>query len=142
MKVRVGITTVAVLLASIASISAGEPAVSIYALKGSLYIVEDSHYAKTNYVVYLGGKSVTLVGAGWSPQTAEFLAEELAKITDKPIENVIIPDHDPEYAGGIVYWKRIGANVVATETTEGAFKTEWAKATEFTRKHLCLARRF
>src|SRR5215471_13645763 len=102
MKVRAGITTV--LLASIASIGAGEPAVSIYPLKDSLYIVEDSHYAKTNYVVYLGGKSVTLVGAGWSPQTAELLAQELAKITDKPIENVIIPDHDPEYAGGIAYW--------------------------------------
>ncbi len=134
MKVRVGITTVAVLLAPIASINAGEPALSIYALKGSLYVAEDSHYAKTNYVIYLGAKSVTLVGAGWSPQTAELLAQELAKLTDKPIENVIIPDHDPEYAG-IAYWKRIGASVVATEITERALKTEWAKATEFTRKH-------
>jgi metallo-beta-lactamase class B len=135
MQVRVGIVTAALLLAPIASINAGEPAVSIYALKGSLYIAEDSHYAKTNYVVYLGAKSVTVVGAGWSPETAELLAQELGKITDKPIENVIIPDHDPEYAGGIAYWKRIGANVVATETTERALRTEWPKATEFTRKH-------
>ena len=135
MKVRVGIATAAAVLAPITSTNAGEPALSIYALKGSLYIAEDSHYAKTNYVVYLGEKSVTVVGAGWSPQTAELLAQELAKITDKPINNVIIPDHDPEYAGGIAYWKRIGTNVLATKTTDRALKTEWAKATEFTRKH-------
>lgn len=135
MKVRVGIASPAVLLALIASINAGEPAVSIYALKGSLYIAEDSHYAKTNYVVYVGAKSVTVVGGGWSPETAELLAREIRKIADKPIENVIIPDHDPEYAGGIAYWKRIGAKVVATETTERALKTEWPKATEFARKH-------
>jgi len=135
MKARVGIARLAILLAPIASINAGEPAVSISALKGSLYLAEDSHYAKTNYVIYLGAKSATVVGAGWSPQTAELLAQEVGKLTDKPIENVIIPDHDPEYAGGIAYWKRIRANVVATETTERALKTEWAKATEFTRKH-------
>ncbi len=135
MKVRIGIASPAVLLALIASINAGEPAVSIYALKGSLYIAEDSHYAKTNYVVYVGAKSVTVVGGGWSPETAELLAREIRKITDKPIENVIIPDHDPEYAGGIAYWKRIGAKVVATGTTEQTLKNEWPKTTEFTRKH-------
>ena len=99
MKVRIVIA--AVLLVVIASINAGEPAVSIYALKGSLYIAEDSHYAKTNYIFYVGPKSVTVVGGGWSPETAELLSQEIRKITDKTIENVIIPDHDPEYAGGI-----------------------------------------
>jgi len=135
MKVRVAIFTALVAFAPIGSISAGEPAVSVYGLKDSLYIVEDSHYAKTNYVVYVGAKSVTVVGSGWSPETAELLAQEIRKISDKPIENVIIPDHDPEYAGGIAYWKRIGANVIATETTERALKTEWPSATEFARKY-------
>jgi len=133
MKVRIVIA--AVLLVVIASINAGKPAVSIYALKGSLYIAEDSHYAKTNYIFYVGPKSVTVVGGGWSPETAELLSQEIRKITDKTIENVIIPDHDPEYAGGIGYWKRIGAKVIVTQTTEQALKTQWPKATEFTREH-------
>jgi glyoxylase-like metal-dependent hydrolase (beta-lactamase superfamily II) len=93
-------------LALIASINADELAVSVYAPKGSLYIAEDSHYAKTKYVVYLGAKSVTVVAAGWSPETAELLTQELGKITDKPIENVVIPDHDPEYAAGIAYFPK------------------------------------
>ena len=135
MKVCVDIARAAILLALIASANAGEPAVSVYPLKGSLYVAEDSHYAKTNYVVYLGPKSVTVVGSGWSPEAAELFAQEIRKITDKPIENVIIPDHDPEYAGGTAYWKRIGAKVIATETTERTLKTEWPKATEFARKH-------
>ena len=132
---RVDIAWAPILLALIASINADEPMVSIHALKGSLYIAEDSHYAKTNYIVYVGPKSVTVVGAGWSPETAELFAQEIQRITDKPIENVIIPDHDPEYAGGIAYWKRIGAKIIATETTERELKAEWPKATEFVRKY-------
>jgi len=134
-SVRVSIVTAAILSELIASLNAGEPAISIHALKGSLYVAEDSHYAKTNYLVYVGPKSVTVVGAGWSPEAAELFAQEIQRITDKPIEKVIIPDHDPEYAGGIAYWKRIGAKIIATETTERALETEWPKATEFARKY-------
>jgi glyoxylase-like metal-dependent hydrolase (beta-lactamase superfamily II) len=83
--------------------------VPTYPLVGSVYVAEDSHYAKTNYAVYVAATSVTIIGAGWSPDTAESLAQEIRKVTNKPIKDVILPDHDPEYTGGSAYWKRIGA---------------------------------
>ena len=115
--------------------NATNPGISIYPLTGSIYVAEDSHYAKTNYVVYIGAASVTVVGAGWSPDTAELLAQEIRKVTDKPVKNVVLPDHDPEYAGGVAYWKRIGANIVSTELTEQTLKRDWKKTGDFTRKY-------
>jgi metallo-beta-lactamase class B len=123
------------LLFSVSAAKATEPSVSIYPLVGSVYVAEDSHYAKTNYVVYIGAKSVTVVGAGWSPDTAELLAQEIKNVTNKPIDDVILPDHDPEYAGGASYWKRLGVNIVSTDLTEETLKKDWAKAGDFTRKY-------
>jgi metallo-beta-lactamase class B len=125
----------ALLLFSISLAKAAEPGVSMYPLIGSVYVAEDSHYAKTNYAVYIGATSVTVIGAGWSPDTAELLAREIRKVTDKPVSDVILPDHDPEYAGGSSYWKRIGANIIATELTEQVLKRDWAKVGDFTRKY-------
>lgn len=116
-------------------LKAAEPGMYMYPLVGPIYVAEDSHYAKTNYAVYIGVESVTVVGAGWSPDTAELLAQEIRKVTDKPVKDVILPDRDPEYAGGTSYWKRIGANVVSTALTEETLKSDWAKAVDFTRKH-------
>jgi metallo-beta-lactamase class B len=134
----------AVPLFFVSALKATEPGVSIYPLVGSIYVMEDSHFAKTNCGVYIGTDSVTLNGAGWSPDVAELLAQEIPKVTDKPIKNVVVPDHDPEYSGGISYWKRIGANVVSTTLTKETLKSEWTKAVDFTREHaanqaLCFA---
>jgi metallo-beta-lactamase class B len=124
-----------IVLLSICTARATEPSVSIYPLIGPIYVAEDSHYAKTNYLVYIGTSSVTVLGAGWSPDTAEMLAQEIRKVTDKPVNDVILPDHDPEYAGGSSYWKGIGANIISTELTEQVLKRDWAKAVDFTRKY-------
>jgi metallo-beta-lactamase class B len=126
---------ITLLFFSVSVVRASEPGISIYPLIDSIYVAEDSHYAKTNYAVYVGASSVTIVGAGWSPETAELLAQEIKKVTDKPVKHVILPDHDPEYTGGISYWKRSGANVVSTALTEETLKTDWTKAVDFTRKH-------
>ena len=56
-------------------------------------------------------------------------------MTNKPVSDVILPDHDPEYAGGSAYWKRIGANIVSTKLTEQTLEKDWAKAGDFTRKY-------
>lgn len=126
---------VALSLISIFAAKAADPEISVYHLVGAVYVAEDPHYAKTNYAVYVGAASVTVVGAGWSPDRAELLAQAIRKVTDKPISDVILPDHDPEYAGGSAYWKRIGANIVSTELTEQVLKKDWVKVGDFTRKH-------
>src|ERR1700730_15560002 len=113
------------LLFSISVARANDSGVSLYHLIGSVYVAEDSHYAKTNYAVYVRTTSVTVVGAGWSPDTAELLAQEIKKVTDKPVHDVILPDHDPEYAGGNAYWMRLGANIISTELTAEVLKSEW-----------------
>jgi metallo-beta-lactamase class B len=125
----------AILLLSISALRGTEPSVSLYPLSGSVYVAEDSHYAKTNYAVYVGAASVTVVGAGWSPDRAQLFAREIMKVTNKPVIDVILPDHDPEYAGGSAYWKRIGANIVSTKLTEQTLEKDWAKAVDFTRQH-------
>jgi len=126
---------VALSFLSISMVRAADPGISIYPLIDPIYVAEDSHYAKTNYALYVGQTSVTIVGAGWSPDTAKLLAQEISRITYKPVKDVILPDHDPEYAGGIAYWKRSGANVVSTALTEETLKSDWTKAVDFTRKH-------
>jgi metallo-beta-lactamase class B len=76
-----------------------------------------------------------VIGAGWSPETAELLAHEIRKVSDNPIKDIILPDHDPEYTGGNAYWKRMGANIISTELTEEVLKRDWTKAGDFTRKY-------
>ena len=41
--------------------------------------------------VYIGAVSVTVIGAGWSPDTAQLLAREIMKVTNKPVSDVILP---------------------------------------------------
>src|SRR5690606_16147349 len=76
-------------------------------LRGGVYVVEDHAYAKENSVVYVGEKSVTVVGATWTPETAEQLAAAIARITDKPILTVINTNYHPDRAGGNAYFRRI-----------------------------------
>lgn len=131
MKYQIG----ALLLVSFFPIQATDPIITLKHLTGSIYVVEDSHYAKTNSVVYIGPASVTVIGATWSPETAEVLAKEIRKVTNKPINEVVNPDYNPEYAGGNAYWKSIGANIVSTEMTYTLIQHDWVKVGDFVRKY-------
>ena len=65
------------LLLSLSEVYAATTGVTLTHLTGSIYLVEDSHYAKTNSLVYIGQKSVTVIGATHTPETAKLLAEEI-----------------------------------------------------------------
>jgi len=43
---------------------------------------------------------VTVIGATWTPETAEILATEIRKITPKPVSNVVNTNYHPDRAGG------------------------------------------
>lgn len=103
-------------------------------LRGNVYLVEDHAYVKENSVFYVGAKSVTVVGATWTPATARLLAEEIRKITDKPIEHVIDPDYHLDRSGGNEYFKSIGATIVATEMTRDLLVRHWDEMVESMRK--------
>ena len=102
-------------------------------LAGAVYVAEDSYYSKENSVVYIGTQGVTVVGATWTPETAKLLADEIKKVTDKPIAEVVNTNYYPDRAGGNEYWKYIGAKIVSTQMTYDLLKSDWSSIVEWTR---------
>jgi metallo-beta-lactamase class B len=100
------------------------PRVSLTRLSGKLYVAEDYYYAKENSAVYVGDSYVTVIGATWTPETARLLAAEIAKVTPKPIREVIDTNHDLDRAGGNAYFKSIGASIVSTRMTRDLLMRE------------------
>jgi metallo-beta-lactamase class B len=103
-------------------------------LTGPIYVAEDYYYAKENSAVFVGPDSVTVIGATWSPATAELLAQEIHKITDKPVRDVIDTNYHPDRAGGNAFWKQIGARIVATRMTYDLLTSDWASIVKWTQK--------
>jgi metallo-beta-lactamase class B len=113
---------------------AAEPAVSLAHLRGGVYVVEDDFYAKENSAVYVGPDHVTIVGATWTPETAKLLAAEIAKVTPKPITEVVVTNYHPDRAGGSAYFKSIGAKIIATEMTRDLLTSGWDDVIAWTRR--------
>ncbi|HYM36166.1 MAG TPA: subclass B2 metallo-beta-lactamase, partial [Steroidobacteraceae bacterium] len=103
-------------------------------LIGPLYVVEDSYYQKENSMIYVGAKSITIIGATWTPETARLLHEEIKKITTKPIGEVINTNYHPDRAGGNAYWRDVGAKIVSTQMTYDLMKRAWSSLVDSTRK--------
>jgi metallo-beta-lactamase class B len=106
---------------------------SLWHLRGHLYVVEDEFYAKENSMVYVGDKSVTVIGATWTPSTAKQLVTEIRKISSAPITEVIDTNYHPDRAGGNAYFKAIGTEIVATEITQEQMARGWDDVIQFTR---------
>jgi metallo-beta-lactamase class B len=113
---------------------AAEPTVTLSHLRGNVYVVEDTFYSQENSAVYVGADHVTVVGATWTPETAKLLAAEVARITRKPITEVIDTNYHPDRAGGNAYFKAIGAKIIATEMTRQLMKTGWDGVVAVTHK--------
>jgi metallo-beta-lactamase class B len=89
--------------------------VSLSHLAGPLYIAADSYYSSENSLVYVAPDTVTVIGATWTPETAELLAKEIGKLTGKPVTEVANTDYHPDRAGGNAYWKHSGAQIISTQ---------------------------
>jgi metallo-beta-lactamase class B len=113
--------------------NAAPPQLSLNHLAGPIYIAEDSYYSKENSMVYVGERSVTVIGATWTPQTAELLAGEIRKITDKPIGEVVNTNYHTDRAGGNAYWRGSGAQIVSTRMTYDLLNSDWARIVAWTR---------
>jgi len=113
---------------------AENPKVTLTPLRGHLYMAEDYFYSKENSVVYVGDNSVTVVGATWTPETAKLLATEIAKITQKPITEVIDTNYHPDRAGGNAYFKSIGAKIVSTKMTSDLLTEHWDEMVRYVQK--------
>lgn len=118
----------------VSSAVAAEPTLTLTHLRGGVYVVEDGFFAKENSAVYVGPEHVTIIGATWSPETAKLLAAEIAKVTPKPIAEVVLTNYHPDRAGGSAYFKSIGARIVATEMTRDLLISGWDDVIAWTRK--------
>jgi metallo-beta-lactamase class B len=110
------------------------PKVVLTRFSDDIYIAEDYFYAKENSLVYIGTSFVTVVGATWTPRTASLLAAEIAKVTSKPIEEVIDTNHDLDRAGGNAYFKSIGARIVSTALTRDLLEKEGKRSVALARQ--------
>jgi metallo-beta-lactamase class B len=128
--------TAAVLLVTAFPISAFAADLALWHLRGHLYVVEDEFYAKENSMVYVGEKSVTVIGATWTPDTAKELVTEIRKITSAPITQVIDTNYHPDRAGGNAYFKAIGTEIVSTEMTREQMARGWDEVVQFTRSSI------
>jgi metallo-beta-lactamase class B len=117
-------TTCLLLLLSESAFSKIAPVV-LTKLDGPLYLVEDNNLAKTNSLVYIGTSSITVIGATWTPATAQLLHAEIKKVSSLPVGEVVDTSPDLEWVGGNDYWKSVGAKVVAANVTCGLIPKKW-----------------
>jgi metallo-beta-lactamase class B len=99
--------------------------ISLEQLSGPLYLVVDSDFTSTNSLVYIGTKSIAVIGATWTPETAEALALRIRQVSTLPITEVIDTSPDPEWSGGNAYWTRVGAKIFAVSATYNLLRTTW-----------------
>jgi metallo-beta-lactamase class B len=106
-------------------------------VRGRVYVAVDQFpLSDENSAVYVGDQYVTVVGATWTPSTAHQLAVEIAKMTDKPIEEVIDTNDNLDRAGGNAYFKSIGARIVSTTLTRDLMQRDWNVMVADARKSL------
>ncbi|MFZ3374076.1 MAG: subclass B2 metallo-beta-lactamase [Chthoniobacterales bacterium] len=110
------------------------PTLALTHLRGDVYVAEDYFYSKENSVVYVGDNSVTVVGATWTPETAQLLAIEIGRVTPKPIAEVIDTNYHPDRAGGNAYFKGIGAKIVSTRMTRDLLALHWDEMVRYVQK--------
>jgi metallo-beta-lactamase class B len=129
------IPTLFVVIGLVAQFAAAEsPRVVLTSVRGHVYVAEDYLYSKENSVIYVGEASVTVVGATWTPETAKLLAAEIAKITSKPITEVIDTNYHPDRAGGNAYFKSIGAKIVSTKLTSDLLDQHWNEMVHYVQR--------
>jgi metallo-beta-lactamase class B len=101
--------------------------ISLQRLRGPVYLAIDPHFDTTNSLVYVGPRSVTVVGATWTPRTARELAARIGRVTSRPITAVIDTSPDPEWSGGNAYWKGLGAKIYAVKATDDVLVGTWGE---------------
>jgi metallo-beta-lactamase class B len=120
-----------VLVASITSTAvarADTPNLTLSHVRGNVYVVVEDHpLSDENSAVYIGRKYVTVIGATLSPESAKRLAAEIAKVTRKPIQEVIDTNYNLDRAGGNPYFRSIGARIVSIDLTRDLLQEHWTQ---------------
>lgn len=111
-----------------------DPSLTLTRITPHLYLCEDNVYANENSLVYVGETGVTIIGATWTPATAELLAHEIEKVTNLRVSEVVNTNYHTDRAGGNAYWKSRGCEIHATQRTCNLLRTDWAKILAWTQR--------
>ena len=113
-----GLALVAFATATTAQERPGPLVLSIHALKGGAYWVEGG-VSNTGFIV--GDNGVVVIDAQKTVEAARKTIAEIAKVTSRPINAVILTHADPDHVGGLPAYPR-GAVAIAQENTRSEIR--------------------
>lgn len=89
-----------------------------HALTKSIYWVEGG---KSNSAFVVGDKGVVVIDAQLNDQGARLVIAEIAKVTSKPINTLVITHFDPDHVGGIRAFP-VGTAIIEQENTRSGIQ--------------------
>ena len=101
-----------------AQMNAGPPVLTTHPLKGGVYWVGGG-VSNTGFIV--GDKGVVVFDAQMTPQAAKLQLAEIAKVTAKPVDTVVVSHGDPDHIGGLPGYPA-GVSIIAQENTTAVVK--------------------
>ncbi len=101
------------------------PAISVQPIRGGIYLVKGGSGANAAFVV--GEKSVCVIDAKMTADSARAIIAEIGKVTTRPISHILITHSDGDHINGLAGFPA-GLTIVASENTAlemaEAFKDE------------------
>jgi glyoxylase-like metal-dependent hydrolase (beta-lactamase superfamily II) len=101
-----------------AQMNAGPAVLTSHLLKGGVYWVGGG-VANTGFIV--GDKGVIVFDAQMTPEAAKLQLAEIAKVTSKPVDTVVVSHSDPDHIGGLPGYPA-GVSIIAQENTTAVVK--------------------
>jgi glyoxylase-like metal-dependent hydrolase (beta-lactamase superfamily II) len=120
----IGLAAAALAMPVLAQQRPGPLTLSVHALKGGAYWVEGG-VSNTGFVV--GDKGVVVIDPQMSSEAAQKVLAEIARITPKPANTVVISHSDPDHVGGLPGYPA-GTTIVMHENTRSVIRASAADA--------------
>ena len=92
---------------------AGPTVLTVHPVKDGIYWVSGG-VSNTGFIV--GDQGVVVIDAQTSPDDAKLALAEIAKVTPKPVNEIVLTHADPDHVGGLPAYPP-GAGIIAQENT-------------------------
>ena len=111
----IGLAVVVATLAApaLAQVKPGPVKLSVHPLNGGAYWVEGG---TSNQGFIVGDKGVVVIDAQRSVELAQQALVEIAKVTSKPVDTVVVTHGDPDHVAGLPAYP-VGTTIIAHENT-------------------------
>jgi glyoxylase-like metal-dependent hydrolase (beta-lactamase superfamily II) len=100
---------------------------TVHPLRGGVYWVEGGEGSNTGFII--GNKGVVIVDAQMTQNDVQNELAEIARITPKPVNQIVISHGDPDHVAGLPYYPA-GIPIIAQENTKAMIQAIIADPTE------------